>query len=98
MLTLDPGVNAPNSYPSTFWFVRGDFIRLRNIELSYGLPDRWVKRIGLSDVRTYANGNNLITWSKVNKRYEFDPEISSATDRVAYPPQRIINLGLSVTF
>lgn len=98
LLTIDPGVNAPNNYQSTFWFIRGDFIRLKNAEISYDLPSAWMKKLTLSNARIYANGANLITWSRVDKRYEFDPEITSAIDRTVYPPQRMYNLGISVTF
>jgi hypothetical protein len=46
----------------------------------------------------YSNGYNLFTWTKLNKLYEFDPEITTNTDRVNYPPQRTINFGLTATF
>jgi hypothetical protein len=34
----------------------------------------------------------------LDKRYQFDPESNSGQDRIKYPPQKMINLGLSVTF
>jgi hypothetical protein len=58
----------------------------------------------MQDIRVYSNGFNLLTWTKLSKLYQIDPEIgqggtgSSGTDRVNYPPQRIFNFGISATF
>ncbi|MCW3089918.1 MAG: hypothetical protein JWP81_987 [Ferruginibacter sp.] len=92
------GVSAPADFPSTFWFIPGDFIRLKNVELGYQLPKNWFNLLKLQGATIYVSGYNLITWSKLTKLYQFDPEASSGNDRVSYPPQRMINLGLSVTF
>lgn len=98
ILSMTPGVSSPGGFPSTFWFLRGDYLRLRSAEMSYELPKRFVDNLKLASIRVYANGNNLLTFSKIDKLYEFDPEINSGTDRVNYPPQRMINFGLNVTF
>ena len=92
------GVSAPADFPSTFWFVPGDFIRLKNVEIGYQLPKNWFHILKLQDARIYATGYNLVTWSKLTKLYQFDPEASSGNDRVSYPPQRTVNLGISLTF
>ncbi len=97
-LSLLPGTNEARGYPSTFWLVSGNYVRLRNAEIGYNLPGSFMKRLGISGSRLYLNGYNLFSWSSVQKRYQFDPEITSASDRASYPPQRIVNLGLSVTF
>jgi hypothetical protein len=52
----------------------------------------------LENVKVYSNAYNLFTWTKLDKLYDFDPEISTNSDRTIYPPQRTINFGLSVTF
>jgi TonB-linked SusC/RagA family outer membrane protein len=91
------GVSAPADFPSTFWFIPGDFIRLKSVEIGYQLPKVWFNLLKVQDARIYASGYNLITWSKLTKLYQFDPEASSGNDRVSYPPQRIINLGISIT-
>jgi TonB-linked SusC/RagA family outer membrane protein len=98
LLSFNTGISDPSAYPSTFWLVKGDFIRLKTAELSYTLPKSLINRLKVQDLRIYTNGYNLLTWSKLDKRYEFDPEITSGTDRINYPPQRMFNFGLSVTF
>lgn len=92
------GVSAPADFPSTFWMVPGDFIRLKTFEVGYKLPKNWFNILKLQDARIYATGYNLVTWSKLTKLYQFDPEASSGNDRVSYPPQRTFNLGVSLTF
>ena len=95
-LSLQPGTNEPRAYPSTFWYISGNYLRLRNAEVSYKLPAAFLRKARLRDARIYANGNNLYTWSSVQKLYQFDPEINSGNDRTNYPPQRLVNLGISL--
>lgn len=88
----DPGVN------STFWSRSGKYLRLRTADISYSLPQRWLNRIKVDDIRIYANGNNLFTWSKFFDLYALDPEATNNTDRQIYPPQKVYNLGINITF
>ncbi|WP_234736612.1 SusC/RagA family TonB-linked outer membrane protein [Tellurirhabdus bombi] len=97
-LSLLGGVSDPSSFPSTFWFISGNYLRLKTAQINYDLPISITKRLGIPQLRVYANGSNLFTITSLSKLYEFDPEITSGTDRVGYPPQRLINLGISATF
>lgn len=97
-LTFIPGISDTRANVSTFWLLPGDYIRLKTAEIGYTLPASWLKRIRMKDIKVYSNGYNLITWTKLSKLYQLDPEITSGTDRVNYPPQRIINFGISATF
>ncbi len=86
------GDNAPGA--TTFFLYDATFIRLKTAELGYTLPKRIATGIGLSDLRIYASGFNLLTWAKSIK-WE-DPELSG--DALYYPQQRVINLGVNVKF
>lgn len=97
-LSFNSTVSDALGYPSTFWFIRGDYLRLKTAEIGYALPKSIVSRLGVESLRVYTNGYNLLTWTKLTDRYELDPEINSGTDRINYPPQRIFNFGLNVTF
>jgi TonB-linked SusC/RagA family outer membrane protein len=97
-LSLNGGLSDPLGYPSTFWLVSGDYLRLKTADISYSLPQKWVNSLKMKSIRVYSNGFNLLTWTKLSKRYEFDPEISPNSDRILYPPQRTINFGISATF
>jgi len=104
LLTFIPGISDSRAYPSTFYLLPGDFVRLKTAEIGYTLPQKWMKPLHMKEIRVYSNGYNLITWTKLNQLYQLDPEInqgstgSSGTDRTNYPPQRIFNFGLSATF
>jgi TonB-linked SusC/RagA family outer membrane protein len=93
------GLNSANDYPSTYWFIDAWYVRLRSAELSYHLPASVNDRLGLADWRIFINGSNLLTWSNVYKRYNYDPETSSGgTGAGNYPQQRIINFGINLSF
>jgi TonB-linked SusC/RagA family outer membrane protein len=98
LLTLIAGTNESRAYPSSFWNISGNYIRLRNAEIGYTISSSFMKKLRISSGRVYLNGNNLLSWSKIQNLYQFDPEINTGTDRSNYPPQRIFNLGLTVTF
>jgi hypothetical protein len=87
-----------SNYASTFWMIPGDYLRLKSLEAGYSLPKRWCSLLKMQEARIYATGYNLLTWSKLTRLYQFDPEAASGGDRVVYPPQRTVNIGLSLTF
>ncbi|MCX2738416.1 SusC/RagA family TonB-linked outer membrane protein [Pontibacter anaerobius] len=63
-----------NAYqPSTRILNSGDFIRLRDVTLSYTLPSTWTEKVKLNNVRVYARGTNMYTWVKDDK-LAYDPE------------------------
>ena len=92
------GISSPIANPSTFWLLPGDYIRLKTAEIGYALPNSWVSKLKMKNIRIYSNGYNLFTWTKLSKLYQLDPEITTNTARTVYPPQRIINFGVSATF
>jgi len=79
---------------NTYWLRNTDYIRLKNFEIGYTLPLQVTERVGINNLRVYANGLNLFTIDKFNI---FDPEVVSSSGQY-YPQSRIINLGLNVTF
>jgi hypothetical protein len=97
-MTFTPGISDPVAFPSTFWLIRGDYIRLKTAELGYSLPKKWTSSLRMKDIRIYTNGFNIFTWTKLSKLYDFDPEIETNRDRVNYPPTRSFNFGVSATF
>jgi len=88
--------NRDNEYwrsqDNTFWLHNTNYIRLKNIEIGYNLPTNILTNMGIEGLRIYANGLNLLTFDKVKL---IDPELTSGQ---AYPLQRIVNLGLTLTF
>jgi hypothetical protein len=71
-----------------------DYIRLKNFELGYTIPVDLTERVGISNLRIYANGLNLFT---IDKFDIFDPESLNGNGQY-YPQSKIINFGATVTF
>ncbi|MDR2914260.1 MAG: TonB-dependent receptor [Tannerella sp.] len=90
---LDPGSNASKQM-SDFWLVSGDYIRLKNAEIGFSLPSNITKKMGLTRLRIYANGLNLLTFDKTPVKY-FDPE---QNNNLIYPLFKAYNIGLNVSF
>ena len=82
-----------NQRTNSFFLKNGSFVRLKNIELSYTLPENWSKVAGMSNCRLYVNANNLITWDHLNNLT--DPE-SNGSNR--YPIMKTVNFGVNIKF
>ncbi|MDR0543147.1 MAG: TonB-dependent receptor [Dysgonamonadaceae bacterium] len=90
---LSSTVNENNLQRST-WFMRdGTFLRLKTVEIGYSLPESWIRQAKVQSARLYATGNNLLVFSKFKM---WDPEM--AGNGLAYPVQRVINIGINVEF
>ncbi len=80
---------------NTYWVHKTDYGRLKNIELGYSIPANILSRVSIQRLRVYINAYNLITVSPDLK--DFDPELGPGSGQ-GYPLQKIINVGLSLTF
>ena len=83
---------------STMWLNKGDFIRLRNIQLGYTLPKDFLSRIKLTNAFFYVRGTNLWTWVK-DENLPFDPEqgTTSASNLNVFIP-KTVSVGLNLAF
>ncbi|MFA7473393.1 MAG: SusC/RagA family TonB-linked outer membrane protein, partial [Spirosomataceae bacterium] len=79
---------------NTYWLRNRDYLRLKNLELGYTIPNSLSSKIGMGHARIYVNGLNLFTLAHLKV---YDPESDNATGQY-YPQARILNAGLSVTF
>lgn len=91
--------NRSNEYwvnqSNTFWVHSSDYIRLKNVEVGYTLPNVLTSKIKIERLRFYINGYNLLTIAPCMKDY--DPENTSGRG-YNYPLSKIINFGASITF
>jgi TonB-dependent starch-binding outer membrane protein SusC len=67
------------------------FIRLKNVSLSWQLPDRWMEKMKMTKLRIYVQGQNLLTFTKY---VGLDPETQSSS---SLPPLRMITGGIQIT-
>lgn len=78
---------------NTYWRQNTDYLRLKNFEIGYSIPQEIVEKIGINNFRVYANGTNIFTVTNSI----FDPEGTSASGR-DYPNSKILSLGATLTF
>lgn len=79
---------------NTYWLRSNDYLRFKSFELGYNLDANVGRRIGISRLRVYVSGFNLVTWDKL---HIWDPE-ETAENGYVYPQSRIISTGVRVTF
>ncbi|HOY50958.1 MAG TPA: hypothetical protein PLX49_04280, partial [Prolixibacteraceae bacterium] len=82
-----------NLVRNTWYMQDGTFLRLKSAELGYSLPEKLYNRFGIDYMRLYASGTNLLTFSKFKL---WDPEMGG--NGLGYPVQRVLNIGLQVSF
>ncbi len=90
--------NGNYSKVSDFFLDKGDYLRLKNLNIAYAIPQSLLAHIGFpqSACKVYVNGENLLTFTKYKG---FDPEVGNlGIDAGRYPVSRMISLGLNVTF
>lgn len=80
------------NYQNTYWLQDSDYLRLKNLEFGYTVPENICSKVSLKGARIYFTGLNLLTFTKIE---DFDPETTSAT---AYPLNKVYNLGVTLTF
>ena len=82
--------HVDNSYYNT----NVPYLRLKNAELGYTLPNNVCEKLRIKKMRVYTNGTNLFTWA--DQRFpHLDPEVYRAH---YIPITQIFNVGLNLTF
>jgi TonB-linked SusC/RagA family outer membrane protein len=83
---------------SDFYLEKGDYLRLKLVQLGYSLPSSVVSKIGANKVRFYLTAENLLT---ITKYTGYDPEIGGGVfgiDKGIYPQARTFMLGANLQF
>jgi hypothetical protein len=90
------GTNTNNNKASDFWLQDATYLRLKNLNLSYKLPQKLTQSIGIQNVNVYVAGSNLFTISKMGI-YKNSVDAETTGYQKFYPPVKTISLGLNVT-
>ena len=97
--------SANNTQNSTFWMKSSSYMRLKNVQLGYSLPQSLLSKLKLNKAMIYVNGQNMLTFTKFWQGY--DPEIAydaGASDGVSlgggnyYPQVKVYSIGLDIKF
>ncbi|MBB6270476.1 TonB-linked SusC/RagA family outer membrane protein [Pedobacter cryoconitis] len=92
----DPNKNFTN--PSDFYLEKGDYFRIKVVQIGYNLPKTTISKIGMQRARVYVMSENLVTFTGYSG---YDPEIGGGVlsiDRGIYPQARSFMLGLNIGF
>jgi hypothetical protein len=82
-------------WPNNFWQTNVTYVKLRNLEFGYTIPYTVLKRVGISNLRFYVAGQNVLAIS--NMPGGLDPEITSNGGN-SYPNPRVYTMGVQVKF
>ncbi|PRD47257.1 SusC/RagA family TonB-linked outer membrane protein [Sphingobacterium haloxyli] len=88
---LLPYTDTRNSRNSDFWLQNKSFMRVKNIQLGYTLPNNISERFAVQNVRIFGSLENFWTFTDY---MGFDPEV----DGTQYPTMKQAVFGLSLTF
>ena len=91
---------------SDLWALSSDHLRIKNVEVGYSFPadSPFLRKAGISNLRFYANANNLLTLFDEMSRYGIDPEtkdnLGGSEGNISYvfPLTRTTNFGVNITF
>lgn len=94
-LTTSRWLTTPSYQEGTQYMFDGSYIRLKNAELAYTFTNDWVRKLGMSSLRLYLNGNNIWVWSRMPDDRESN--FAGWGSQGAYPTMRRFNLGIKFT-
>lgn len=104
-INLDPYFPRPtfddgkNNQTQTRFVQNASYLRLKNLQIGYSLPQAFMTQIRLGSARVYVSGENLLTFTKLSKI--FDPEsvgLNGWNDGKTYPFSTVYSVGLNVNF
>jgi len=88
-------VNQPDQ-GLTRWIEKGNYVKLSNLSIGYTLPLNWVRKVGIDNLRIFAQGQDLLL---ITKYTGIDPEMASSNgqDFNGTPNQRVITFGINLS-
>jgi TonB-linked SusC/RagA family outer membrane protein len=86
--------STSNHTSNEFFLQDRSFLRLRDVELGWSLPSKWINPLLIKSVRIFAKGQNLYIWDHLNVNH-LDPEKS---DPKQYPITKLFGFGANITF
>lgn len=94
------GDTSDNWLSSDLYVHDASYLRLKNIELGYTLPQNITRRVFIEKLRIYVAAENLFTFTEY---WGYDPEISSGgtslgVDYGVYPQARVWKIGFNLSF
>jgi TonB-linked SusC/RagA family outer membrane protein len=89
--------NHLSNSSSTRYLYDGDYIRMRNVSLSYNLTGKILKQVQIDNISVYIRGTNLLTIVK-DENLSFDPEVGVAQANFNVYQPKTISGGIKISF
>ena len=97
--------NTNNTQTSTFWMGDASYFRIKNVQLSYSLPAKWMKAIKVRGITLFANATNLLTLTNYYQGYDPENTFTTSGDGVTtgsvannYPLVKTYTFGVDIKF
>lgn len=91
-------MNNTNLQTSSYWMRDASFLRVKNVQLGYTLPESVSRKVGLRNVRVYLSGQNLFTFNSFYKGWDPENEIGTGDQPSYYPINSIYSFGFNFKF
>lgn len=89
--------NNRNRVTQTRFLQNAAYLRLKNLQIGWTLPEKWVKAIKFNNIRVYFSAENLVTWTKMTKAVDPESlEVSKVGSGSSYPLSKTYSFGLQV--
>ena len=82
-----------NEKVSSFWMKDASYLRFKNIQLSYRLPDKWLSKLTVKGARVYVNGQNLLSIDNFWEGYDVEAPVGRGS---VYPQVKTYTIGLDI--
>jgi len=84
--------------PSDKWMINGQYARLKNIQIGYSLPEKWIKKIKVSRARVFVSGQDILSFTRLGAfNNYFNPEQRNGAQN-DYPFFGTATAGLNLSF
>ena len=92
----------PNIVSNDFVLQNSAYLKLRNVQINYTIPQSVTRRLRIKSCMVYVNGQNLKTWTKFlyldPENYSKLPSGYGASNSATYPVLRVFNFGANIQF
>lgn len=96
-----------NARPSSRFLEDGSYLRLKNTQIGYTLPQKTIKQLGIGSARFYVSATNLLTLTKypgldpemtVSDNSKGEGDLANGIDWGTYPSAMTIMFGVNINF
>jgi len=98
-----PLFSGQDQQTQTRYLLNAAYLRLKNLQLGYTLPQSLTERVKIQKLRLYLSGENLLTFTKMPGMFDPEcmdavPDYGSAYQGSGYPLSKVFACGISITF